>query len=146
MLLTRWNPWAQNVWGPFNQLQSEVNRIFERYDGSRGEPAAFPALNLWETENGYQLEAELPGIPLKDLEITVVGPNQLTIKGQRTTPEVKDGTPHRQERAFGHFARSVTFPAALDADKVEAALENGVLKLTLPKHESAKPRKIAIKS
>jgi HSP20 family protein len=146
MLLTRWNPWGTNVWGQLNQLQNEVNRIFERYDEGRQEPVAFPPLNLWENENGYQLEAELPGVELADLDITVTGPNQLTLKGQRKVVELKDSTAHRQERPFGKFVRTVTLPTAIDTDKVDARLENGVLKLTLPKHEDAKPRKIAIKS
>jgi len=146
MLLTRWNPWAPNVWSQFNQLQNEVNRIFERYDGARQEAVAFPPLNLWETENGFHLQANLPGIEMADLEITVTGPNQLTIKGQRKPVESKDGVAHRQERLFGAFVRSVTFPTAIDAEKVDARLENGVLKLDLPKHEDAKPRKITIKS
>src|SRR5258707_14705871 len=118
MILTRWNPWGPNVWGQFNQLQNEVNRIFERYDGARQEPAAFPPLNLWEDENGYQLEAELPGVELTDLDITVTGPNQLTLKGQRKAIEPKDGAAHRQERIFGNFVRTVTLPTAIDADKV----------------------------
>jgi len=146
MILTRWNPWSPNAWGQFNQLQNEVNRIFERYDGGRAEPAAFPPLNLWENDNGFHLEAELPGIELADLEITVTGPNQLTLKGQRKAVEPKDSAAHRQERLFGSFVRTVTLPTAVDADNVEARFENGVLKLDLPKHEDAKPRKISIKS
>jgi HSP20 family protein len=146
MLVTRWNPWSPNVWTPLNQLHKEVNRIFEQYDNGRQEPAAFPPLNLWENEDGFQLQAELPGVEMADLDITVTGPNQLTLKGQRKQAELKDRAAHRQERAFGNFVRAVTFPTAIDADKVEARLENGVLKLTLPKHETAKPRKIAIKS
>ena len=86
------------------------------------------------------------GVDLADLDITVIGSNQLTIKGQRRPLELRGGAAHRQERAFGAFVRSVTLPTSLDADKIEAKLENGVLKLTLPKHEAAKPRKIAVKA
>ena len=80
------------------------------------------------------------------LDITVTGPSQVTIKGERKPAEPKDGTAHRRERIFGSFVRTVTLPSVLDADKVEAKLENGVLKLTLPKHEAAKPRKITVKA
>lgn len=146
MLVTRWNPWGTNVWGQLNQLQNEVNRIFERYDDGRQEPAVFPPLNLWENENGFHLEAELPGVELADLDITVTGPNQLTLKGHRKAIELKNGAAHRQERTFGNFVRTVTLPTAVDPDKVEARLENGILRLQLPKHEDAKPRKITIKS
>jgi HSP20 family protein len=103
-------------------------------------------MKRWEQDDSYQLEAELPGIDLADLDITVTGPNQLTIKGQRKATPPADATPHRQERVFGEFVRTVSVPSMLDADKVDARFENGVLKLTLPKHEAAKPRKITIRS
>ena len=145
MLLTRWNPWNPQSWGTLGQLHNEVNRIFERFEPSRTEPSTFPPMNLWESPDAFHLEAEVPGVELADLEITIGGPNQLTLKGQRKATELKGSAAHRQERIFGVFARTVTLPTLLDADKVEAKLENGILRLTLPKHEAAKPRKIAIK-
>lgn len=145
MLLTRWNRWQPTVWNQWNQLQNEMNRIFERFDAPRPEESAVP-LNLWEQDDAYHLEAELPGVELGDIDITVTGPSQVTIKGERKPAEPKDGTAHRRERIFGSFVRTVTLPSVLDADKVEAKLENGVLKLTLPKHEAAKPRKITVKA
>jgi HSP20 family protein len=83
---------------------------------------------------------------LKDLEIYVTGGNQLIVKGERKPCLPEKGVWHRQERAFGAFHRSLTLPFAVDADKVEARLENGVLRLQLTKHESAKPRKIPVKA
>lgn len=145
MLLTRWNPWTPSAWNSFNQLQGEMNRIFERFDNSRQETAVFPLLNLWQQGDTYHLEAELPGLDLADLEVAVTGPNQLTLKGERKSATPDGGTPHRQERAFGSFVRTVSLPTDIDADRVDARLENGVLKISLPKHEAAKPRKIAIK-
>ena len=143
MVLTRFSPFAPAMWNQFDQLQSEVNRLFQRYD--RAEPAVFPPLNVWEQDDVYHVEAELPGVELADLDITVTGPNQLTIKGQRKPAAPEGGAAHRQERVFGAFARTVTMPVQIDADKVDARFENGVLKLALPKHEAAKPRKIIVK-
>jgi HSP20 family protein len=87
----------------------------------------------------------LPGMDLKDLEIYVTGGNQLTIKGERRQPTLEKGVWHRQERGYGSFARVLTLPFQVDPDKVEAKFENGVLRVSLAKHESAKPRKIPIK-
>src|SRR5262245_23670743 len=91
-------------------------------------------------------EAELPGVELKDLEIHVTGGKELTLKGERRPVAPEGGVWHRQERAFGAFTRTLTLPFAVDPDKVEARLENGVLTIQLAKHESAKPRKIAVKA
>ena len=108
--------------------------------------AGYPALNLWEDEDALTLETELPGLEMKDVEIYVTGQNQLTIKGERKSLVVEKGTLQRQERGFGTFVRSLTLPAPVDETKVEAHLDNGVLRLRMPKHEAAKPRKIEIKA
>lgn len=146
MKLTRWSPFG-NLWNPLQQFQSEMNRLFDRYSdgGSRFEQPGFPALNVWEDTDSVFVEAELPGVEFKDLEIYVTGGNQLTVKGERKPAVPERGVWHRQERTFGAFSRSLTLPFAVDADKVDARLENGVLQIRLAKHESAKPRKIAVK-
>lgn len=146
MRLTHWSPWSANAWNQFNALQNEVNRIFERSGGVRPDTAVFPLLNLREHNDVFYLDAELPGLELPDLDVTVTGPNQLTLKGERKPMQPNDGTLHRQERLAGRFVRTVTLPAPIDADKVDARFENGVLKIALPKHEAAKPRKIAVKA
>ena len=107
---------------------------------------SFPALNVWEQEDALVVEAELPGLGLEDLEIFVTGQNQLTIKGERPVVEVPNAVWHRQERGYGTFTRELTLPTLVDADKVEARYEAGVLTLTLPKAEAAKPRKITVRS
>jgi HSP20 family protein len=107
---------------------------------------AFPALNIWQDEGAIYAEAELPGMELNDLEIYVTGGNQLTIKGERKQPKLEKGTWHRQERGFGSFSRIVTLPSDVNAEKVEARLVNGVLTITMPKSEAAKPRKIIVKA
>ena len=135
------------VWGQLHDLQHEMNRLFDRW-GDRGRQflGLFPAINLWEADDALFVEAELPGMELKDLEIFVTGRNQLTLKGTRQAPVVEKGVQHRQERGFGTFTRTVTLPVPVDEANVEARLEHGVLKIRLPKHEGARPRKIEIKS
>jgi HSP20 family protein len=148
MTSSRWQV-ANPVWNQLNQLQQEMNRLFSRWgeDGGRwtGLAGGFPAFNVWEDNDTVFVEAELPGLDLKDLEIYVTGGNQLTLKGERKPSVPEKGLWHRQERVFGKFSRSLTLPYAVNADKVDAHFENGVLTVKLPKHESAKPRKIAVK-
>jgi HSP20 family protein len=127
-------------------MQHEVNRVFDRWGHHPFGIGEFPTFNLWEEAETLYLEAELPGLEMQDLEIFVTNHNQLTLKGERKPPVVEKGIQHRQERGFGKFTRTLTLPFAVDENAVEARLENGILKLRLPKHETAKPRKIAIKA
>jgi HSP20 family protein len=130
------------------QLQSEMNRLFDRWgDGGRGHTFAtsYPAVNVWEDGENVLVEAELPGLDPKDLEIHVTGGNQLTLKGERKEAIPEKRVVHRQERGFGTFVRVLTLPFPVNADKVDARFENGVLLVKLPKHEAAKPRKINVK-
>jgi HSP20 family protein len=145
---SRWQPFSP-LWNQFQQFQSEMNRLFDRWNGGAGPEggyAAFPALNVWEEADQVFVEAELPGLKLEDLEIYVTGGNQLTIKGERKPNVPEKGLWHRQERAFGTFSRSLALPFPVDPDKVDARLENGVLLVKLAKHESARPRKIPVKA
>jgi HSP20 family protein len=149
MRLSRWQSFNP-VWNQLHHLQSEMNNLFDRWgtDSGRflGLGVSFPAVNVWEDQDAVQVEAELPGLDLKDLEIYVTGANQLTIKGERKRQKPEQGVWHREERGFGAFTRTLTLPFPVNADKVEARFDNGVLRVTLPKHESSKPRKIPVKS
>ncbi|HZU35505.1 MAG TPA: Hsp20 family protein [Gemmataceae bacterium] len=148
MRQTRWQPYNP-LWNQLQQLQSEMNHLFDRWDRGDGQTsvtAEYPPLNIWEETDALHVEAELPGIDLKDLEIYVTGERQLTIKGERRPVTIEKGTWHRQERGFGAFARVLTLPIEVNREKVEARLENGILTITLPKRESAKPRKITVKA
>ena len=145
MFGTRWQPFSP-VWNQFAQLQNEMNRLFDRWgDGRRPQPE-FPPMNISEVDDALVVEAELPGLDMKDLEIYVTGTDQLTLKGERKEKLPEKGLQHRQERGMGKFARVLTLPVPVDANRVEARLENGILTLKLPKHESAKPRKINVKA
>jgi len=140
---TRWEP----LWGQLHQFQNDLNHLFNRWgDGNAfNMPNAFPTVNLWEEGDQLLLEVELPGMDMKNLEIYVTGGNQLTLKGERKQPTVEKGVWHRQERGYGNFVRVLTLPFAVYPEKVDAKFENGVLRVALAKHESAKPRKIPIK-
>jgi HSP20 family protein len=109
------------------------------------DPAGFPALNAWEDAENFYVEAELPGLALEDLEISLADTDALSIKGERKEPACQ-GTWHRRERAFGTFERTLTLPGAVDAERVEANLKLGVLTVKLPKAAELKPRKIEVKA
>lgn len=145
MRLNLQNPWQ--AWNQMLQLHQEAGRLFNQRNGVEwSRTAAYPAVNVWEHVDSLHVEAELPGLKLEDLEIYVTGGNQLTVKGERKLPVAEKGVWHRQERNYGSFVRTLTLPFPVNADKVEAKFENGVLVLDLAKHESAKPRKITVKA
>lgn len=146
-MLTRWQPFG-DVRGEMNRLREEMNRMFGRYgNGARSlAPASYPPLNLWEDENNLYLEAELPGFDLNELEMLVTGDTQFSIKGERKQPGLEKGAWHFQERGYGNFSRLMELPGAVDSDKVSAEFKNGVLTVTLPKKEEAKPRRIEVKT
>jgi len=131
-----------------NAVQEEFARLFGRVGPftTSSTAVAGPLLNVWEDDQALYVDADLPGIDPGKLDVTVTEGNQLTIQGERPAPEVKGAAWVRQERPSGQFSRVVALPSLVDADRVEARYENGVVRLTLPKHEAAKPRKIQVKS
>lgn len=130
-----------------DSLQREMNRLFENsFPYRRRNAPAFPAMNVWTNEEGALVTAEIPGVDIKDIEINVVG-ESLTLSGERKQEEnIDEAVVHRQERGFGKFNRTVELPFPVNANKVEAVFDKGVLKITLPRAEEDKPRKIAIKA
>ncbi|HYE03293.1 MAG TPA: Hsp20/alpha crystallin family protein [Phycisphaerales bacterium] len=103
----------------------------------------FPAMNAWADEHSVYVEAELPGFSLEDVEVTFQG-GQLTISGERTDKAHEGIAFHRRERTVRRFTRTLTLGDLIDADKISATLEDGVLTVTLPKAEAAKPRKVRV--
>lgn len=138
-------PTAQ--WNPFREFEDRFGRVFA---GLPADPewnvgAWTPAIDIHEDENQYTLKADLPGIKKEDLSLTVVE-NVVTIKGERKQEmEKKEKGYHRIERSYGSFQRAFQIPGGVDANKVEASFENGVLTVALPKPEAAKPRQIEVK-
>jgi HSP20 family protein len=103
-----------------------------------------PAVDIYETEKEIVLKADLPGVSLSDVDIQVEN-GVLTVRGQRNfEKEVKQEDIHRVERFYGNFARTFTLPETVDSEKIAASYENGVLQITMGKHEQAKPKQIKI--
>jgi HSP20 family protein len=146
MLIARRNP-ATRSWSEARRLRDEMNRLFASFNQPwPGVSGGYPPINVWQDADNLYAEAELPGIDLNDLEILVTGGDQLSIKGERKPVNGKEGAWLRRERPFGRFARLLTLPVDVDADKVQARLAHGVLTLTLPKSAAAKPKKISVKA
>jgi HSP20 family protein len=142
----------RNRFEPLQQLREELDRQFpvlwDTLSGRLPQMAvrSFPALNVWEEQENLFAEAEVPGFKNEDLEISVIG-NELTLKGHRQdAPADKDTVFHRRERGMGTFTRVVRLPVEIDAARVQANLRDGVLLVTLPKSEAAKPHKIQVQS
>lgn len=139
-----------NPFVALGELQREMNRLFEGYGprlngGPWTRATTFPALNIWEDGDVLHAEAEIPGVSQEDIEIYAVG-NELTIKGTRKPGKGEEAYYHRRERGIGEFTRTITLPVEIDTEKVQASLKDGVLSVTLPKAEEAKPKKISVKT
>lgn len=136
------------AWSPFAELRSlqrEINRLFDGTDSGTA-MSRFPALNVWGNPENVVVTAELPGLEIDDLDIQVIN-NQLTIKGERKGDKpAENAVCHRCERDAGKFVRTVRLPYAVESDKVTATYENGVLTVTMPRHEATKPKRIEIKT
>jgi HSP20 family protein len=142
-------------WQPFRDLlatEREFDRIFREAfsplfserESELSTRAWAPAVDIFETENNIALKAELPGVEPKDVEVRVED-NTLYLKGERKfEKETKEENYHRIERSYGSFARSFALPNSIDAEKVAAEYKDGLLTLTLPKREEAKPKTIKI--
>jgi HSP20 family protein len=130
---------------PVNRVSNIFDRFFEDVFAPLAAPswgawdATFP-MSMWEDEDAVRVELDAPGVTEKDIELTVHD-GELIVRGERKTEEKTGGY---DTRVYGRFERRVSLPATVDADKVEAKLANGVLSVTCPKSEAAKPRKIAI--
>jgi HSP20 family protein len=111
-------------------------------DRLQREESITPEVNIFETRDGYVIDAEMPGVDKKGLEITLEG-NQLTIVGRRDAGHYP-GTPLFRESRDANFRRSFELDPAIDTTKVSATMENGLLSLSLPKSDQVKPRKITI--
>ena len=145
-MITRWSQFP-NLPADFGRLRDEMERAVRGGNGLPvASPASFPPLNLWEDDENLFVEAEIPGLELDDLEIFVNGGDQLTIQGERKQPVGEQGTWHRQECGYGKFSRMVQLPSDVNAESVAATFIDGVLTITLPKKEEAKPRRIEVKS
>ena len=141
-------------WDPFKEvatLQDRMNRVFGEAWGRTHRPdedyisgSWMPAVDVRESKDALEISTELPGIEPKEVEVSVEN-GVLTLKGSRQFEKATEGeTYHRVERAYGSFERSFSLPTNVDPERVQAVYRHGVLHLTLPKREEAKPRSISI--
>lgn len=126
-------------------LRDEIDRAFRSFaEGPLGDFGRFaPAADMFETDDAYVVEMELPGFGRDDIDVAVEE-DALTVSGRREAETREDGNYHLRERSVGQFSRSFTLPASIDPDAVEARFDGGVLRVNLPKHEEARTRKIEV--
>ena len=147
-----WSRWSEvdRMFNAMNLLQTRMDRIFGDYGTSRPIPAAWiaaeniPKTNLYDEGDHFEIVAEVPGFAKENLNINIQG-NYLEISGTHQVDAPDGYSVHRVERGTSSFNRSFTLPSDVDVEKTEASLKNGLLKLTLPKAESAKPKHITVK-
>jgi HSP20 family protein len=140
-------------WDPFQDLQSfrdEMNRTlsrwFSREEGDEPTPRRWmPALDVTESKDAYQIDVEVPGMRPEDINVTVED-GMLTISGERRSEEEKgDRNYHRIERRYGVFRRAISLPRDVDANRMQASYDNGVLRLEVPKSEGSQAKRIEVK-
>jgi HSP20 family protein len=154
MVRTQWYPF-EDLRGAQDELnQSQMNTLIAHALGLHGQrqgaavdgsPAWTPALDISERKDAYLITVELPGVKLEDLQITAED-SLLTIQGERhVANDASEQQYHRVERGYGAFRRSITLPAHVMAEGVEASFEDGVLQILVPKAEEAKPKRIQVR-
>jgi HSP20 family protein len=127
-------------------IDDRFDRLVERAFGRERHTPWMPAMDVYETEDKLVVSVELPGMSSEDVEVTVED-STLTVSGKREfSSEVNEEHYHRIERRYGAFSRAVTLPPQVDAAKVDAKFEAGVLTVEVAKVEKAKPKKIQVKA
>jgi HSP20 family protein len=149
--MVQWNPFTD-----MENLRREVDRAFEEFGVTqrptnrvaflpgRG-PRRYPLINLLEDKENLYIEALTPGVDPQSLNVSVMR-NRLTLSGEKTRiPAVKPEAFHRSERSSGKFVRTFDLPVEVNEEKIQAEYKNGLLIITLPKSEKAKPRQVTVK-
>ncbi len=146
--------WPRDPWSIFDEmdsLQSDVDRMLTGRSprGRQGRPwrrPSYPLMNVWTSEEGVVIDAELPGVDPKDVDISVKD-SALTIQGKVNVVAPAEGeTYHRRERPAGEFSRTLQLPFRANAAGVKANYQHGVLRVTVPRSEEEKPKKIKIEA
>jgi HSP20 family protein len=137
------------LWHPFRdfvRLQSDLGRLFDQSARVPQKASDGPAINVWKNEHGSVVTAEIPGLDVANLEISVTG-DTVTIQGQKVAePQSSESRVQRRERAVGRFTRTLKLPYRIDAARTEASYQKGVLTVTLPMSEDDKRKQIPVKS
>ena len=146
MALIRWDPFRE-----MSALQERMNQLFSDVRGQgnvreeeRIRSSWIPAVDIFETPEAIVLKAELPGITAQDISVEVKD-NILTLKGEkRLEKETKEENYHRMERSYGSFQRAFTLPGTVQQEKAKAKFKDGILEISLPKADEARPRQIKV--
>jgi HSP20 family protein len=142
-------PTFESPFGDFDQVRREMLRLLDAVAGETVGDAGsgvFPPINITQDDDSFYLRAEVPGIRPNELSITAVR-NRVSLAGKREIQQEHERVSyHRKERAEGTFNRTVTLPTEVNAERVEAKYVDGILTLTLPKAEEAKPRQIKVRT
>jgi HSP20 family protein len=148
--MMRWDPFqdlrsAQDEMAQMSPMLAHALGLHTQPQGSATATAWVPALDISERKDAYLVTVELPGLKPEDLEITLED-GLLTIQGERQlTSESSEQQFHRVERRYGAFRRSITLPAHVMAEGIQASFEDGVLQILVPKAEEAKPKRIQVR-
>lgn len=154
MTLVRWSPFTESMnrfdpHGSLADLRSDVNRLFGTFFGPAASGSVTarswaPAVDMYATRDDLVMAVELPGVPDKEVNVSVVG-DVLSIRGQRPAPdETREARQYWNERWFGQFERHIGLPFPVNAAQVKASFKDGVLTITLPKAEAIRPREIKV--
>jgi HSP20 family protein len=144
-VIARWDPFRE-----FSTLQDRMNRLFRESYGPEGRDESLttsqfaPPVDVYEDEHNVVLKVEVPGIDEKDIDVRVEN-NILTVHGERKVEkEEKEENFRRVERQYGSFTRTFTLPSTVDAERIQADYDKGILKIVLPKKAEAKPKQIKV--
>ena len=142
--ITRWEPFRDLV-----SVRKDMDRLFDEFftvPAATSSGWSMPMVDMYQTEDEIVVRATMPGLEPEDLDIQITG-DLLNIRGEvKHETEEKDAKYHLREHRYQSFARSLMLPAAVVADKAQADMKNGILTLTLPKAEEAKPKTISVKA
>ena len=136
-----------SIWREMDQIQKEMNRLLLSSLSNRAHnPLGFPPINIWTSEEGQIITAEMPGFNPDDIDINVSA-DTLTLSGERKFDSDNEKIRfHRQERSYGKFSRKIQLPFMIDTEEVQAGFKDGILEIELARAEADKPKKISIKS
>lgn len=145
MAIVRWEPFREMM-----ALEERLNRLIQQGLGPVRDQESLqawaPPVDIYETEKEIVVKADLPEVKPEDVDIRMEN-NTLTLRGERRfEKDVKDENYHRVERLYGSFSRTFALPGTVDADKIDARYEQGVLRVILPKREEARPKQIRVKA
>jgi HSP20 family protein len=153
MTPTRFSPFDLQNWNPFRQLSSlrqEIDRLFDEPIASLARPQDFwlgggwPTVDVREDRDFVTITVEVPGMKKEDIDVSFHD-GVVSISGERNLEKFEEAEAHRAERFSGRFHRALTLPVKVNADKANASYRDGILVITLPKSEEAKPKQIEVR-